>query len=192
MKQQLNESLKKVTLDELNYILMNVPENEVILVEALSDPKMKQKYKNEDGEVIMNPYFKTDRVQKKSLNYGKINFSYEQEVKDNTGVEDFKATRSMGQKVGALVINTKGNVTLVLANVETAGTTYLLDGNEMTKEEVATQVKPFQTPYKPSQSGSVSASADLKLRNYFVKNILKIVIGNDEYHITNPNGTLKG
>lgn len=191
MKQVLNEAVKKVTLDELNYILMNVSDSETIIIEAFSSSGLKKGGLDAEGNKIVNEFYNTDKLMKKSITYGKIQFSYESEVKDRTGEQDFKASRSMGQKVGALVINTKGNVVLPMAYCETTDTKYVLNGKELTPEEVATLVTPFKTPYKPSQSDSTAAKADLNMRTFMVKNILKITVGNDEYHISNPNGTLK-
>lgn len=170
----LKEGVERVTIDQMNDILSNVPPQEKIALYMITKVNMNKNIIDDKGNKVSNPFY--DKVLKKNIVYGRVNFSYSDEYKGSTGTEyapDTNSKRTLGDKKGAISIK-DGKARLPLTDVEYDTPVYEINGNEITKEELK--------PYLPKVSSTPHSSGVTIIAPYLT-NVKKIAIGNKEYQI---------
>lgn len=169
-KQLLKE--ERVTIDQMNNILSNVPPQEKIALYMITKVNMNKNYIDPtDGQKKPNPFY--DKVIKKNTVYGRVNYNYGEEFSKNTGEIYFPTDRSLGEKQGAIVIK-DGRARLPLIDIEYDTPEYEINGNEISKEELT----PYLKPASPSQQ-----TGTVKMIAPYLDNVKKIVIGSKEYQL---------
>ena len=170
----LKEGVERVSIDEMNNILSQVPPQEKIALYMITKVNMNKNIVNKEGQKVPNPLY--DKVIKKNIVYGRVNFNYSDEYKGTTGTEyksDPNSKRTLGDKQGAITIK-DGKARLPITDYEYGTPTYEVNGNEITKEEL--------TPYLPV-SNSTSSSSGVQMIAPLLANVKKIAIGNKEYQV---------
>ncbi len=167
----LKEGVQRVTIDQMNDILTNTSPGTIIACSMIVKPRMNKFGKDEEGNKIANPYY--DKVVKKNIYYGRINFDYAAEWEKEHGEKYVPSGRTVGEKQGALALD-NGRYKLPLKDVESGKPEYEINGNPISKEEL----KPFMTPEKPRLPGEKT-----KYISPLMDNVKSIVIDNNEYQI---------
>ena len=166
----LKEAVQRVTIDQINDILTNLPADKVIMLYMIGTLKMNKFGKDEEGNKIPNPYL--DKVLKKNIYYGKVNYDYAKEYETKVGEKYVPTGRTLGEKQGAIVTK-DGKSRLPLTNVEFGSPEYEINGNPISKEELK--------PFLPPSSGTPSSG--MQMIAPYLDNVKSIVIDNNEYQI---------
>lgn len=168
----LKEGLQRVSIEQMNDILTKTPPQEKIALYMITTVVMNKNYVDENGNKVANPYY--DKVKKKNIVYGRVNYSYGEEFKGATGGEHVPTPgRTLGEKQGAITVK-DGRARLPLTDVEYDTPTFEINGNPISKEEL--------TPYLKPASGSPVPSGVRMIAPY-LDNVKSISIGNNEYQV---------
>ena len=166
----LKEGVQRVTIEQLNDILTKVPPQEKIVLYMITKLRMNKFGKDEEGNKIPNPYF--DKVIKKSIASGRINYSYGEEYEKNVGEKHIPTPgRDLGEKQGAIFVK-DGKERIALTDVEYDTPQYEINGNPITKDEL----KAFLPPSNPQEGG-------VKMIAPYMSNVKTIAVGNSEYQV---------
>jgi len=170
----LKEGIERVTIEQMNNILSNLPSQEKIALYMITKVGMNKNIIDANGNKTVNPFY--DKVLKKNIVYGRVNFNYGEEFKGATG-QDYVANpnskRTLGVKQGAISIK-DGKTRLPLVDIEYDTPTYEVNGNEISKEEL----KPYLRLVNLS-----SNKEPITMIAPNLENVKKIAIGTKEYQI---------